>query len=71
MDQGSGDFTTFAIVVVIAVVVNFIPSFIAFSRDHPQRILILFINLIMGWTIIGWAALLYWATRESKGSSVI
>lgn len=67
MYQGSGDATTFAIIVVIAVVVNFIPSFIAFSRDHPQRILILVINLLMGWTIIGWAALLFWATREKKG----
>ena len=64
--QGSGDATTFAVFIIIAVVVNFIPSFIAFSRDHPSRVLILVINLLMGWTIIGWGLLLYWATKGGK-----
>jgi hypothetical protein len=66
MEQTSNDPIVFGIVILILVVVNFIPSFIAFAKDHPNRILILAINVIMGWTIVGWAALLFWATRGGK-----
>lgn len=32
----------------------FVPSFIAWKRDHHQAPTIMFINLFLGWTGIGW-----------------
>jgi CHASE2 domain-containing sensor protein len=46
---------------VIIILINFIPSFIAFSRKHPRRMPILIFNIMFGWTGIGWILLLVWA----------
>jgi len=40
-----------------------LPSIVAFQRDHPNRWLILVINLAFGGTIIGWGVALAWAMR--------
>lgn len=32
----------------------FVPSFIAWRRDHHQAPAIIFINVFLGWTGIGW-----------------
>ena len=40
-----------------------LPSIMAFRRDHPNRWLILVINLAFGGTIIGWGIALAWAMR--------
>lgn len=38
-----------------------IPSFIAQARQHPQGPSIFLLNVIAGWTILGWIAALGWA----------
>lgn len=38
-----------------------LPSFIAFRREHPNRWLILAINIFLGGTGIGWGVALIWA----------
>jgi hypothetical protein len=40
-----------------------LPSIVAFRRDHPNRWIILVINLAFGGTIIGWGVALAWAMR--------
>lgn len=40
-----------------------IPSIIAFRRDHPNRWLILAVNVFLGGTGIGWGVALVWALR--------
>ena len=57
------DPAVFFIFVLIALVVHFIPSFVAFSRRHASRLIILLLNILMGWTIIGWVLLLVWASK--------
>ena len=37
------------------------PALIAYRRGHHQRHAILALNLLLGWTFIGWAAALIWA----------
>ena len=37
------------------------PSFVADKRYHRQRWAILALNLLLGWTFIGWVAALVWA----------
>jgi hypothetical protein len=60
----SSDPAVFAIIVIVAFIIHFMPSFIAFSRDHANKIAILIINLLLGWTVIGWVILMVWATRK-------
>ncbi len=38
-----------------------LPTFIAFNRQHPYRVLLLWINLFLGWSGIVWLVLLIWA----------
>lgn len=38
-----------------------IPSVIAYSRRHPQRVPLLIVNLLLGWTMAGWAVALAWS----------
>lgn len=48
---------------VIACIIYIVPSIVAFRRDHPNRWIILVINLAFGTTIIGWGIALAWALR--------
>ena len=48
----------FWLYVLSAIVVYFIPSYIAYERHDPHFTSILLVNLLLGWTIIGWIAAL-------------
>jgi hypothetical protein len=37
------------------------PSIVAIIKKHPQKISILALNLLLGWTLVGWAGALVWA----------
>ena len=37
------------------------PSIVAFYRAKPARFGIAFLNLLFGWTVIGWMAAFIWA----------
>ena len=39
----------------------FVPSFVALARKHPQQIAIIALNVLLGWTVIGWMGALIWA----------
>lgn len=39
----------------------FVPAIIGFSRNHPQKVPIAVLNLLAGWTFIGWVGALVWA----------
>ena len=43
------------------VTLYFTPSIVAFYRAKPSRFGIAFLNLIAGWTMIGWIAAFIWA----------
>jgi hypothetical protein len=53
--------------VVLAIVVSFftfgylVPWSIAYARRHDKQVPIFLINLLLGWTLIGWLAALIWA----------
>ncbi|SEO26038.1 Superinfection immunity protein [Rhodospirillales bacterium URHD0017] len=50
-----------AVYVTAFVALYFIPSIIAFYRAKPSRFRIAFLNLLTGWTTIGWLAAFVWA----------
>jgi cytochrome c biogenesis protein CcdA len=38
-----------------------LPTFVASARDHPRRRAIGLLNILFGWTLIGWFLLFLWA----------
>ena len=44
--------------------IYFLPSFIAFSRQHKNKIAIFLLNLLLGWTILGWVGSLVWSVTR-------
>ncbi len=55
---------------VVGLFLYFVPSFIAFGRRHPHRLAILLVNLIFGWTLIGWVGTLIWALLTPEDGSI-
>jgi hypothetical protein len=47
-----------------------VPAFIAFMRGHPNRFAILALDLLVGWTFLGWVAALVWALTEVQPGEV-
>ena len=64
LDQ-SGNYTPIAFL-LLYLTIGLLPTFIAFNRDHLQKIPILLVNLFLGWTIIGWIAALIWACTTPR-----
>jgi len=48
-------------VLIVAWFIYIIPSIIAFGRKHPNRWLILVVNVVFGATGLGWLGSLVWA----------
>lgn len=46
---------------VIGCVMYFAPSLIAFARDKSNKVAILALNTLLGWSLIGWVVSLVWA----------
>ncbi|MTI82366.1 MAG: superinfection immunity protein [Firmicutes bacterium] len=50
---------------LIALVLYFIPTIIASKRNHKNFSAILVLNLLLGWTFLGWVGSIVWAlTKE-------
>lgn len=49
------------IILLICLPISFAPSIVAFVRKHRQKWLVFLLNLLAGWTGIGWIAALIWA----------
>jgi hypothetical protein len=50
----------------ITPVLYFMPAIIAASKDHPQPGNVFFVNLFLGWTVIGWFVSLFWAIEKGR-----
>lgn len=48
-----------------------LPTFLAFDQHNRRRVLISVLNVLLGWTIIGWIGLLLWSLtwnqRDASG----
>lgn len=43
-----------------------LPTLLAVSRQHPRAFLIALFNAMFGWTVLGWVALLIWASMPQR-----
>ena len=52
------------ILLVILAVVYFAPTIIAVRGDHKNQGAIAVLNLLLGWTFLGWVASLVWSVAK-------
>ena len=57
-----------AVSLVIIGLSYFVPTLIAYSRRHRKRGAILALNLLTGWTAIGWAIAAVWSSTPNVES---
>lgn len=57
------------LLIPVCIYLYFLPSIIAFRRQHPNRIIILILNFLFGITVLGWLLLLVWAFRAAHLSA--
>ncbi len=55
--------------ILIGAAINFIPTAVAFHRQHHNRVAILVLNLFLGWAGIGWVICLVWALTAVRPMS--
>ena len=46
-----------------------LPTWLAFDQGHRRRVTISVLNVLLGWTIIGWFGLLLWSMTRSRRDS--
>ncbi len=51
---------------LFALILYWIPTVIALWRNHPQTWPIVLLNLLVGWTGIGWIAALVWSVAAVR-----
>ena len=61
----SGVTVDLAATVIALVVIFFLPTIIAANRKHNNTAAILLVNLLLGWTALGWVAALIWASTDN------
>jgi hypothetical protein len=55
------DATRGVVLVLLALAAYMLPTIVAGSRHHPNTAPVLVLNLLLGWTLVGWAVALAWA----------
>lgn len=57
------------IVFAAIIAISFAPAIIAFVRNHAQKWIIFALNVILGWTGVGWIAVLIWSIIGKSAST--
>jgi len=52
------------LLVVLIFAFYFLPTLIAFLRNHKNKLAIFLLNLLLGWTVLGWVVLLVWSVMK-------
>ena len=50
--------------IVLIVTFYFMPTLIAFLRQHKNKLAIFLLNLLLGWSVLGWVASLVWSVMR-------
>lgn len=48
-----------------------LPSIAALVRKQPNATGIIILNLLLGWTVLGWIAALIWAVQDVKEEKTV
>lgn len=69
VDSRSGFVALLMAACIVAVAIYVLPALLAWSMGSPQLMAITLVNLLLGWTILGWIAALIWAVMSGNGGS--
>ena len=58
------DSTTTVLMLIAVVFIYMLPTLIAFGREHRRRMDVTVVNILFGWTLIGWLLAIVWALRN-------
>ncbi len=61
------------VIMMVLMLVYLLPTLIAAARRTQNRIAILSLNLLLGWTLIGWVVALVWSLSRvtAKAETVV
>ena len=51
-------------------VLYFVPTVIACARGHHQKVAIGVLNILLGWTALGWIAALIWSVTATRKKDI-
>ncbi|NCA66663.1 MAG: superinfection immunity protein [Clostridia bacterium] len=51
---------------IVGLIIYFIPSYIAVRNDHRSKGWIILVNILLGFTVVGWIVALLWAVNTPK-----
>lgn len=57
------------LMLAIGVTLYFLPLIVASIRQHPSAVAISALNLLAGWTLIGWVVALVWSLNAVTSNS--
>jgi hypothetical protein len=66
MDYDARPFLFFFLEGIVLAGIYFIPSMLACDRHHRNRVVIIILNVFLGWTLIGWVGALIWAIYKER-----
>jgi competence protein ComGC len=52
------------LLVVLIFVFYFLPALVAFLRNHKNKLAVLLLNFLLGWTVLGWVGSLVWSVMK-------
>jgi hypothetical protein len=56
--------------ILISLLLYFLPTFIAVARNHKEQVAIFVLNLLLGWTFLGWIGAFVWCfTSQTKNQN--
>ena len=58
--------TIFLLGLAVGAFFYFIPSIVAFKRNHSSKVGILLLNIFLGWTFLGWIVALIWSVTGGQ-----
>ena len=59
------------ILLLFILVPYFLPAIVAHARKHPRAPAITLLNLLLGWSVIGWVVALIWALKPLPPSAFV
>jgi hypothetical protein len=64
--MGAWDIVMYVIAGIVGLIVYFIPSYIAVRNNHHSKGWIILVNVLLGFTVVGWIVALLWAVNTPK-----
>lgn len=55
----------------LVLLVYFLPSIVAWDKGHANLAAIVILNLLLGWTFVGWVVALVWAMSKPAVITVV